>query len=160
MNMSMDDLEAALQIVEENSDDAYFSGPKSDDVITLAEQALGVSFPRTYRRFLQRLGAGDIAGEEFYGITTTDFENASIPNGIWLTLKQRETSSLPKTLVVVYSPGDGSYFVLDTARTQSNGECPVVIWHPGANQDPNKLDIVAEDFGMFMLNTIRQALGA
>jgi hypothetical protein len=51
----------------------FFAGSKADDLIQKAEKALGLYLPPTYRRFVSALGAGDIAGQEFYGVIDDDF---------------------------------------------------------------------------------------
>jgi hypothetical protein len=109
-----------------------------------------------YRRFLEELGCGDIAGEEFFGIIGDDFVNSSVPNGVWVTLTERD-SGLPPSLVVV-AVGDGSLFVLDTSRRDSDGESPVLLWRPG-QQDTDALERVTGDFGEFFKRSIEEAVG-
>lgn len=93
--MSEDDLERFLSLVEEYEDEADFVGPRDDGLVGAAEAALGLSFSPIYRRLVAELGAGDIAGQEFYGVITEEFVNSSVPNGIWLTLKARSEWALP-----------------------------------------------------------------
>src|SRR6266446_5235650 len=101
--MSMNQLEQALQLIQ---DQGYFAGPRGEPLIQAAEAALGLSFPATYRRFLAERGCGDVAGAEFYGLIDDNFTSGSVPNGIWLTLKLRSTSAIPKSLIVVSDTGD------------------------------------------------------
>jgi len=55
--------------------------------------------------------------------------------------------------------GQGSYFALDTAKTDERGECPVVSFTPGLSKSFGEdLEIVAPDFGRFFLDTIRADL--
>jgi hypothetical protein len=155
--MSMKDLEEALQLIREHEDQAFFAGPRDERFIEAAERALGLSFPPTYRRFLRELGCGDIAGEEFYGLVDDDFVDSGIPDGIWLTLKVRqEDSEFPRHLIIVAATGDGGYYAIDTSRRSSEGESPVVMWFPGP--PGGHVEEVAEDFGAFMLQQIKQAL--
>ncbi|TMF89808.1 MAG: SMI1/KNR4 family protein [Chloroflexi bacterium] len=70
--MAMKDMDAALQLVARNDRQADFVGKRSTEMVADAESALGVRFPPTYRKFLTELGAGDIAGEEFYTIPAAD----------------------------------------------------------------------------------------
>ena len=155
--MAMKDMDAALQLVARNDRQADFVGKRSTEMVADAESALGVRFPPTYRKFLTELGAGDIAGEEFYGVTTNTFVSSSVPNGIWLTLEERK-GGLPSPLVIVYATGDGTWFALDTSEVDSQGESPVVSWTPGSSMSNRRLVRVADDFGQFFLHTIREAL--
>ena len=47
-------------------------------------------------------------------MTTDNFTSASVPNGIWLTLAEREQLGLPVRFVIVGATGMGEYYVLDT----------------------------------------------
>jgi len=155
--MSMTDLDAAFRLIDENDGD--FEGRKPASLVAAAERALGLTFPPTYRKFLLEYGCGDIGGEEFYGVIKDDFVNSSVPDAIWLTLREREESQLPAKFVVVYSSGDGGYAVLDTGQRDSVDECPVVEWIPGASADPQSAPRLADDFGSFLLQTVSAAVG-
>jgi len=89
--MSMEKYLSAVRLIN-NSGEGDFAGPKPDALIEKAEGALNLKFPPTYRRFLKEFGCGDVGGEEFYGIISDEFENSTIPNGIWLTLTERENN--------------------------------------------------------------------
>ena len=88
--MSMEKYLSAVRLIN-NSGEGDFAGPKPDALIEKAEGALNLKFPPTYRRFLKEFG-DDVGGEEFYGIISDEFENSTIPNGIWLTLIERENN--------------------------------------------------------------------
>jgi hypothetical protein len=126
-------------------------------VIQVAESALGLSFPPTYRRFLKERGCGDLAGAEFYGLVDEDFENSSIPDGIWLTMRQRRSSNLPRSLILVSETGNGGYYAIDTRRRDSRGESPVIVWFPGLSNVEGPVGEVAEDFGAFMFQRLTEA---
>ena len=153
--MGMNDLLKAFQLIDENKD--FMSGPKSEELIQKAEQALDLNFPPTYRTFLKKYGCGGIGGFEIYGITR-DFDYASIPNGIWLTLDERKDDYLPKHFIIVSDTGDGYWYCLDASQVNASGEYPVVIWGLGI-PEKNK-EKVAEDFGEFLFEEVQQALSA
>lgn len=132
--MSKEDLQQALLQIA-SSPTADFDGPKPEALILKAEEALGVEFPDTYRKFLLELGCGDIGGLEFYGVIRPDFEDSGIPDAIWLTLSERETSSLPDYIVLISSADDGTYFALDLSRGGPENEAPVIVWTPGVPMD-------------------------
>lgn len=152
--MSMKDLEEAFELIEHNDDQADFDGPKPDNLLNKAEQTLGLPFPPTYRAFLSRLGCGDIAGAEFYGVIKDNFENSAVPDAVWLTLRQRLIGQAPSSLIIIGSTGNGGYYALDSS-VSIGGENPVVEWWPG----PKKQSSIAKDFGEFFLRSIREALG-
>lgn len=157
--MSMDDLERFFSLVDEHEDEADFVGSRSEDLVAAAEAALGLSFPPTYRRFVAEMGAGDIAGQEFYGVITEEFVSSSVPNGIWLTLKARGEWGLPDSMVVVGFDGGVDYYVIDTAKAADGREPPVEIWRPGISTADDQLAQVALDFGGFVLQLTTEGLG-
>ena len=155
----MDDLNRFLDLVEEYEDEADFVGPRDEALVAAAEAALGLSFPPTYRRFVAELGAGDIAGQEFYGVISDEFVNSSVPNGIWLTLKARGEWSLPESMIVVAFDGGVDYFVIDTAKATGAQEPAVEIWRPGITGAEDELARAAVDFGEFVLRLTTEGLG-
>ncbi len=156
--MSLDDYTAGAQLVSEHSDLADFVGERPEELVEQAEAALGLRFPPSYRAFLRELGAGDIAGEEFYGLITDDFENSSVPNGIWLTLDEREVSGLPESMVIVYEEDDEGYVAIDTAQQRPGDEHPVVLWSAGASEPDDEFEVVAEDFGQLFRERVAEGL--
>jgi hypothetical protein len=151
--MGMEDVERALELVREREDEGTFAGPRGD-LLPAAEEALGHPLPPTYRRFIEELGAGDIAGLETYGVIDTDFEDSSVPDAIWFTLTERRDNDLPEGLVIVAQEIAGFYATLDTRGVGPGGEAPVVAWFQG----PETADRLAEDFGAYFLERLEEAL--
>ncbi len=156
--MSLDDYNATAQVIAEHADLARFGGGHDEKLVERAETALGVRFPPSYRAFVREFGAGYIAGEEFYGITDENLEEGPIPNGIWLTMTERQDSDLPEALVVVYSDGEGNYYAIDTSAQAESDENPVVLWVPGASEPDDELEVVADDFGSLFRELVSEAL--
>ena len=104
--MSGDDLDWALGAIAQRRADATFAGERSEGLVARAEEALGVSFPPTYRRFVCQLGAGNFGSREFYGVIDDEWQDSVVPDGIWCTLSERE-EGLPQHFVVVGAVGDG-----------------------------------------------------
>jgi len=151
--MAIEDLDHALALIAEHTDEGTFAGPVDDAAIERAEQLLGVTFPPTYRRFLQQLGAGDIWGEEFYGIIDDDLHEPLVPNAVGLALAERKGGSLPDHLLPIYELGDGTIFGLDFSA-RAGAEAPVVSWHG----DPEAgTETEAPDFGAFLLQVLTSA---
>jgi len=154
--MAIEDVDRALALIAEHRDDGTFAGPADDATIERAETLLGLTFPPTYRRFLEQLGAGDIWGEEFYGIVDEELENPLVPNVVGLALAERNAGSLPDHLLPVYGVGDGTIFGLDFNATAEQ-EPPVVSWHG----DPEAgTEAEAADFGAFLLQVVESARGS
>lgn len=150
-----DAIAKAFSIIDSNAEDAFFAGAKPEELIRKAEEALGTTFPPSYRKFLRKYGCGNVAGLEIYGLTTDNFQTGSVPNGVWLTLDERKTSKLPSSLVIVSDNGSGGWFALKTDEVDTDGECPVVEKYPGVDAMPR----VSESFGDFLLNELQSAIG-
>jgi len=156
--MSKDQLRRAFALIQSSSHLADFAGPQPESRVANAERALGSTFPPTYREFLLQFGCGSIAGEEFYGVNTDDFENSSVPDAVWATLKNRKEGSIREEFIIVASTGDGAYHVIDTSRQHSDGESPVLEWWPGYSVSEGNGRLVAADFGEFLLQKIQPAI--
>lgn len=141
----------AKSIIEANGGD--FDGAKPVALVDAARKALGVEFPPSYRAFLLELGCGDINGFEVYGVTDGNFHDSSIPNGIWLTLTERE-GGLPRQYVLIGDRGDGSRYAIDTGSVGKDGESPVVV----LSVDGENLETVSESFGDFLLDSVRKVV--
>lgn len=109
--------------------DAFIAGGQSAEVISAAESKLGVSFPPSFREYLSRWGNLSFDGYEYYGLTrNTDFENGSVPNCVWFTLRKRLAAGLPDRLVVFRNENDDVYYCVDTEHILEGNECGVTIW--------------------------------
>ena len=151
--MSME-IEKAFAIIEDHVEEGDFSGPISLKSIEEAERMLRVTFPPSYRKFLVRYGAGDIAGLEFYGIINDpNIDREGIPNGIWLTQNLRKETALPVEFVVVSETGYGPYYVIDTSQKNERDESPIYLWNVG-----NQKEKVADSFGEFLLSLLQESV--
>ncbi len=148
--MSMADYTKAKAIIASNPETSTFAGTRSEALVTKAECALGLRFPATYRQFLLDFGAGNFGSREFYGVIDEDFENSSVPDGIWCTLSERREAHLPARFVIVADTGTGEWYCLDIS--QVNG--PVLIVDPANPNGP--VEMVAADFGAFLLSQVEQ----
>lgn len=153
--MSYADFMVARDLIERNRNRADFAGPRRPAVVAAAESVLGMAFPRSYKEFLLLYGCGNVGGAEFYGVLTSDFENSGVPDAVWLTLKERESSRLSNSLVIVYALGEGSYSCIDCSEKNDENESPVVVWPLGGPEPGTKLELEATDFGAFLLSKLR-----
>jgi hypothetical protein len=62
-------------------------------------------------------------------------------------------------VIGVFKLGEGPYLALDTSKVDKEGECPVVAWAPGFTDD-QELEVIANDYGEFVLQTLKSALQA
>ena len=144
----------AFKIIDGHPELADFCGSVTVERIRRAEQILGVKFPKSYFQFLEKYGAGDIAGIEIYGIIKDpETDGHGVPNGIWLTLNLREEAALPKEFVIVTDTGCGPYYVLDTSETSEDSESPIYMWDVG-----NQKQRVAESFGEFLFTLLKESI--
>lgn len=147
--MSLLDYQTAKALIEDNGGD--FEGPKPEALVASAEQALALKFPPSYRQFLLELGCGDINGVEVYGVINDKFEGSSVPNGIWLTLHERQNLGLPSSYVLIGDSGDGRYYALDTRTKDATGESPVVR----LSVDGKQSEPVAPSFGTYLREAVQ-----
>ncbi|MCZ7567371.1 MAG: SMI1/KNR4 family protein [Ardenticatenaceae bacterium] len=155
--MSMRDYELAANMMEEHPNTMDFIGPRPESLVRTAEQALGVTFPPTYRRFLLEYGAGGFGSSEIYGVIDENFEESSIPDAIWYTLTERKEVNLPNGLVVIYAVGDGGLYCLDL-QSKKVDEAPVVVYEPGLPNEEQFYEVVAKDFGEFLLDLVQREI--
>jgi hypothetical protein len=145
----------AFRIINDNKNiSSSFHGKISEKLIVKAEKYLEIKFPNSYREFLLEHGNGFFNGREFYGIVNEDFINSSIPDGIWLTMDERINFNLDKSLILIEQSIE-YYYAIDTSRT-INDENPIIDVIPGLKKE--ECNIIANDFGSFFLNEIKQSL--
>lgn len=149
--MSINDVDKAIALINLNLDESDFEGTKEELLVKLAENYLEINFPDSYRYFLKKLGCGDIAGQEFYGVINEEKINSGIPDATWITLKYRRQFDLPAKYIVFYHFGDGNYAVLDCEKN-NQGNNIVEIWSPGENT----FQFFSADFGSFFYNQIKK----
>lgn len=149
--MSINDVDKAIALINLHLDEADFEGEKEEFLVKLAENYLEITFPDSYRYFLKKLGCGNIAGQEFYGVINEEKINSGIPDATWTTLNNRRQSDLPAKYIVFYHFGDGNYAVLDCEKN-NQGNNIVEIWSPGENT----FQFFSADFGSFFYNQIKK----
>jgi antitoxin YobK len=138
-----------------NDSPVQIAGPVSEAQITAAEEALGVTFPPSYRTFLRTFGGIQIPPHlgivhDFMGIDRQrDVQTVDpLRDVVHQTLTARAERKLAEHLVVV---GMGAqyqeWFCLDVSRENAAGEYPVVMF----DAKDNALDQqFYEDFGQML----------
>lgn len=92
-----------------NSDADIYKGV-SDQEISVAEQKLGMSFPKTYREILSTFGSVDIGSDEIFGLGVEGYSNV-----VETTLKERDLvkGELDSYIVIQNLGIDGILIVVD-----------------------------------------------
>jgi len=155
--MSIEAYHEAKQLIL-NDDSADFVGGHTSELINLAEEKLGLKFTGLYSDYLQTFGAGNFGAQEIYGIISADFENSSVPDAIWYTLTERQESNLPSNLLVIYDTGSDEIFCLDFNQLDDNREPKVVSFVPGVELESQTYEIIANDFGDFLVDLVKQEI--
>lgn len=156
--MSIEHYELAKSLAKEHSDVIRYMGPASQRLILAAEEVLQLTFPPLYRRFLAEFRYLWCGGIEIYGITSENFIKATVPNAVWLTKEERSKGHLPAHLILIQFLDDGEYAALDTRFSYDPDQCPVIVCAPGVYDLPNKPEKLADDFGQFLLDQVKEAL--
>lgn len=155
MKMSVEAYNEAKQIIL-NDDIADFVGGRTSDLIKLAEKKIALKFTGLYLDYLQTFGAGNFGAQEIYGIISDDFENSSVPDAIWYTLSERQEINLPSNLLIIYDTGSDELFCLDYNQLDESREPKVVSFVPGVELDNQTYEVIANDFGDFLLDLVKQ----
>jgi hypothetical protein len=162
--MNSDTIELVERVrrrLTENENPVQIAGPVSEAAITAAEEALGVTFPPSYRTFLRTFGGIAIPPHlgivhDFMGVAATPAPVTEAPaepvdaadDVVRKTLAARAERKLADHLVVV---GMGAqyqeWFCLDVSRENAAGEYPVVMF----DAKDNALDQqFYDDFGQML----------
>lgn len=156
--MGVREAEQFVALVHGHPDISNELGGCDEEVIARAEEALGVTFPPSYRLFVRELGTCEIAGEAFSGVWVRDSDPGTIYGSVRDTLDLRATSGLPPALIAVRPDGMGGHFVLDTAAPDADGEAPVRVWEAGASKAGDELEYIGPDFGTVALQLATRAV--
>jgi hypothetical protein len=129
------------------------AGGAPEDAIAAAEEAVGCSFPPSYRTFLARHGMIALPArvstiQQFVGLGHATNDNDDGKGVVERTLHARVENRLPEALVIVgLGVEPGEWFCLDTARPRSDGECPILLFDARDNALDQQF---YDDFGQML----------
>ncbi len=153
----MTSIEKAAEIIDAHPELADFTGPVPFEEVWVAEGQLEVTFPQSYREFLQRYGAGTFGGRQVYGLGVPD---TGLPSVVYATQALRESDDFfPGDLVVVEDTGEGDLLCLATSRMNEENECPVVQWIPEMSFEEQMFEVVNRTFAGLLLRIARRGAG-
>lgn len=130
------------------------AGPVPESAIAAAEEALGVTFPPSYRTFLATFGGIAIPAHlgvvhDFVGVApAAPSAGGAADDVVGRTLAARAERKLAEYLVVVGIGAESTeWFCLDMSRQLANGECPILLYDPRENALDQQF---YEDFGQML----------
>lgn len=132
--------------------------PRPEELVKKAEEALGLRFAPQYSDFLLRFGTAYVGFYEIYGVINEEFSNSSVPDSIWCTLVERREVGLLNHLVIISDTGNGGFLCLDFKKLTTENEPSVVYYQSGLEEEFQTYEVVAEDFGDFLLDYIKQKM--
>ncbi|MGN6106240.1 MAG: SMI1/KNR4 family protein [Kofleriaceae bacterium] len=157
--MTSDTIELVERVrrrLREHENPCEIAGPVPEAAISAAEEALGVTFPPSYRTFLRTFGGIAIPAHlgvvhDFVGVAPEVRELEGAPPAddvVGRTLTARVERKLADHLVVV---GMGAqfqeWFCLDVSRPTASGEYPVLLFDARDNAVDQQF---YEDFGQML----------
>jgi len=150
-------VERVRRRLSESERPCAITGPVPEAAISAAEEALGVTFPPSYRTFLRTFGGIAIPAHlgvvhEFVGVAPPSRDStdgaAAHDDVVRRTLAARAERKLADHLVVVGLGAEfQEWFCLDVSRPRSNGECPVLLYDARDNALDQQF---YDDFGQML----------
>lgn len=153
--MNIDAYIKAKHLIQEHIKVLTKASPCPENLIRLAEIKLSVKFPETYRKFLEEFGYLMLMGVEIYGIVANNPDSPMPPNTVGVTLSARINFELPASFVVISELGDGQIYCLDCSHPENAN---VIVYWSGYPYEAQTLEIEANNFGLFFLNSIETAI--
>lgn len=133
------------------------AGGKSQEEISKSEELLGIKFSKQCREFYEQYGYLSFFGNEIFGIDPDDDSGELEGNSVAYALNDREEYGLPAEWIPIYNLDDGIMAYLDYSSLNDDGEpCVIVAGFNGSEYQVE--ETIAEDFGEFVLQLVKQEL--
>ena len=142
-------VERVRQRLDHQENPVRIAGPVSESAIAAAEEALGCTFPPSYRAFLRTWGGIALPTHlgivhDFVGVSGADSDGDVVAR----TLRAREERRLGEHLVVVGMGAQSQeWFLLDSSKPAPNGEYPVLMYDARDNAVDQQF---YDDFGQML----------
>jgi hypothetical protein len=129
-----------------SSDDVSAGKPASAGAIEEAESSLGVSFPLSYRRFLEVLGELELPQFEMFGVSSSGHPSVVAQSVLW-----RGERGIPATAVVIgFDEIEGDPVGL--IPSANGAEPPIVRW------EQDRATPLTMDFGDYLATLVEDVL--
>lgn len=133
------------------------AGGKTDDEIKKSEKLLSLNFSKQCKEFYKKYGYLSFFGNEIFGIDPDDDSGILEGNSVAYALNDREEYNLPVCWLPIYNYEDGNMAYLDYSSLNEEEEPSVIMaFYNGVKYE--KVEIVAEDFGSFVLQLVEEQL--
>lgn len=132
-------------------------GGKSEEIILQSEKKLGINFSKQCRDYYSKYGYLSFYGNEIFGIDPDDNSGVLEGNSIAYAINDRNEYNLPFYWIPIYNYDDGNMAYLDYSALNEEKEPRVIV----AYYDENKykiVEVIAEDFGDFLLQLVQEQL--
>ena len=133
------------------------AGGKTEQEIKKSEQLLGIEFSKQCREFYEEYGYLSFYGTEIFGIDPDDIDDILEGNSVAYALNDRKEYGLPKAWIPLYDMGDGSLAYFDYDNLNDDGEPRIIVAVFNGNGYEIE-EILAEDFGNFLLERVEEQL--
>ena len=130
-------IERTRKLLQDKKLSCATAGAAREDAIAAAEEALGCTFPPSYRAFLREVGGLSIPARIstihcFIGLEPSNGEGSGL---VERTQTARTENKLPENLIIVgLGAQPGEWYCLDVARVRNDGEGPVFLFDARDNQ--------------------------
>lgn len=147
MSDTIELVERVRRRLGEHDNRCHIVGPAPEAAISAAEEALGCTFPPSYRTFLATFGGIALPTNvaivhDFVGV------NSDGSDVVGRTLRAREERHLADHLVVVGMGAEfQEWFCLDISKPRANGEYPVLMFDARDNAVDQQF---YDDFGQML----------
>ena len=153
--MSFHNLEKALELAPKCK---FYTtaGGVSNECIRRSEEMLGLKFSKQCRHFYEKCGYLSFFGTEVFGIDPDDLDTLE-GNSVAYALNDREEYGLPNNWLPIYNFDEGELAYLDFGNLNKENEPPVISCYYDSTgyEEP---EVIAEDFGAFLLHLVEEAL--
>lgn len=111
-------------------------GPSPSGSVPKIENEFGVTLPKSFRSYLEEYAGGMMFGYEIFGVPTE--ASKTIPGSDASAIvdivnaNERMRAHFPAGHIFICSDGGDFQFFLNAADLTDEGECPVLMYGPGA----------------------------
>ena len=150
--MSFYNYSKAMELAKE-ADDYFTEGGVSEEAIAKSQELLDIHFSKQCFDFYKNYGYTQFYGYEFFGTDPDDTSGILEWNAVLYALDERNRYGLPKKWIPLLNYEDGTLAYFDYSCLNDEGEPRIIL--AGDNENGyHVLDVLADDFGSFLLDLI------